>query len=117
MSPVTDSRNSRPVWSGPRSYRFGTIDTSSPGSMMRAAAMPSSSDRFAGCLPGACDRTTVSLRLISVFQVDLLLEQPLGLLPGGFQVRAVGGGVHRLGHVGGHLEQPPGPVPVGVNPG
>ena len=35
MSPVTPSRNSRPVWSGPRSYRYGTIDTSSPGSMMQ----------------------------------------------------------------------------------
>src|SRR5262245_23614226 len=36
------------------------METSSPGSMLRAAAMLSSRDRLAGCLPAACERTTVS---------------------------------------------------------
>src|SRR5262245_27574707 len=50
---------------------------------MRAAAIPSSRDRLAGCFPGACDRTTVSrCRLIdflftshknAVFQDDFLV--------------------------------------------
>src|SRR5262245_298291 len=39
MSPWTDDKNSRPVWSGPRSYRYGTTETSSPGSMIRAATI------------------------------------------------------------------------------
>ena len=65
MSPFTDSRKSRPVWSGPRSYRLGTTDTSRSGSSRSAATTLSSSARLAGCLPGACDRTTVTrVRLI-----------------------------------------------------
>src|SRR5215813_3436256 len=62
------------------------METSSPGSRIRAAAMLSSSDRLAGCLPGACDKTTVSrLRLMAgslprhqdtLFQADHVLAVP-----------------------------------------
>src|SRR5436190_23286825 len=61
------------------------MDTSRPGSMIRAAAMLSSRARLAGFLPWAWDRTTVSLwRLMgfgSLFGVDLALDQALRLFP------------------------------------
>src|SRR6516225_2628441 len=59
MSPLTDSRKSRPVCSPCRSYRCGITDTSRPGSIMRAATIDSSRARFAGFFPCACDKTTV----------------------------------------------------------
>src|SRR5688572_20933273 len=73
MSPPTCSRKSRPVCCGSRSYRCAMIETSSPGSMMSAAASDSSSDRRAGCLLFDWDRTTVNRdRLMGGIVADYL---------------------------------------------
>src|SRR5436309_2151787 len=112
------------------------METSSPGSRMRAAAMLSSSDRLAGCLPGACDRTTVSrCRLIAIslgaatssYQVTtgaaggllphLALQDPLRLVPVGGQEVVVLLRRQRPGRVAGHFEEPAAAVPVHVNRG
>src|SRR5262245_22689023 len=88
MSPVTDSRNSRPVCFSSRSYRCGTMETSRPGSIRRAAASDSSSARLAGCFPGACDSTTVSLvRLMAASGSvgHLAFEDALRVRPAGVQ--------------------------------
>src|SRR5262245_39087582 len=119
MSPGTDSRKSRPVWLASRSYRWGTMETSSPGSMIRAAAMLSSRARLVGFLPCAWDSTTVNrdrLMACSVLFVDLALDQTLGLLPVVRQVLVIGCHVHeRRCVLGYHVKQPTGPVAIDVD--
>src|SRR5579863_3968832 len=103
------------------------IDTSRPGSRMSAAAMLSSRARFAGTLPCACDRTTVSLwrlivhpHLVSrnaklILGVDLSLDVALCLFPVVGQVLVIlVDGQQRLTGTG-HLEQPAGIVTIDVD--
>src|SRR5262245_53057413 len=103
-SPLTDSRYVRPVCPSPRSYRCGTMDTSSSGSMIRAAAMLSSRARLTGCLPCAWERTTVSFcRLMGVvsvlFGVDLALDHLLCLFPAVGEELVIRGDVQQDGGI------------------
>src|SRR4051794_9731611 len=98
------------------------MDTSRPGSRIRAAAMLSSRARLAGFLPWACDRTTVSLwRLMgfgSLFGVDLALDKALRLFPVVVQELVVPRRVHqRIARAPLQVEQPAGAVTVHVDPG
>src|SRR6516162_4063164 len=112
------------------------METSRPGSRIRAAAMLSSSARLVGFLPCACDRTTVSLRrparcspfpaapLVEVASlmgcsflvgVDLALDESLGLFPVVGQELVIAGHVHERARVAAvHLEEPPGAVAIDV---
>src|SRR5436305_14714982 len=94
------------------------MDRSRPGSVSRAAAMLSSRARLAGFCPWACDRTTVRRWLMERLSVnvDLPLDQPLGLFPVVGQELVIL--AHRQQSVGVallHVEEPAGPVAVHVN--
>src|SRR5262245_17168117 len=119
------------------------METSSPGSRISAAAIDSSSDRLAWCLPGACDRTTVSrCRLIDdsrmatrpcqiTARVDraatgehdfpgillphLPLQDALSLVPVRGKEVMIALGIERRTGVAGHLEQPPPAVSVHID--
>src|SRR5262249_38686634 len=113
------------------------METSSPGSMISAAAMLSSRARLAGFLPCACESTTVSLRRPrrcsapprtelgdagwlmrdSIFLgVDLALDQTLGVLPVVGQEPVVGAHVEqRRGVFAPDVVQPAGPVAIDVD--
>src|SRR5947209_2981701 len=94
------------------------MDRSRPGSVSRAAAMLSSRARLTGFLPWACDRTTVRrwlMKRLSV-DVDLTLDQPLGLFPVVGQELVILG--HRQQGVSValvHVKEPAGPVAVHVD--
>src|SRR5437588_10535011 len=86
--------------------------------MMNAAASASSKARLAGCLPWACDRTTVRrcrLMVDTQSPLHVSLEGVLRLFPVGVEKLTVLGDAPERAGVPCHLEQPAGAVVVQVD--
>src|ERR1700722_20169526 len=92
------------------------MDRSIPGSISKAAARDSSSARFAGFLPWACEITTVNFcRLIFLTFLHVPLEALLRLFPVFIQELEVFFNRQGVVRCRCHFEEPASPVVIHIN--